>query len=92
MAGVITTGNHPAALWPGIRAFWGRTYDEHDEEYSKIFDMEGSDKNYEEDVLVTGFGLAPAKSEGKSVSYDSETQGFTTRYTHVAYSLGLTIH
>jgi hypothetical protein len=88
MAGVITTGNHPAALWPGIRAFWGRTYDEHEEEYSKIFDMESSDKNYEEDVLVTGFGLAPAKSEGTSTSYDSETQGFTKRYTHVAYSLG----
>ena len=75
-------------MWPGIKAFWGRAYDEHETEYDKIFSTESSEKNYEEDVLVTGFGLAPKKNEGSSTSYDSETQGFTTRYTHVAYSLG----
>jgi hypothetical protein len=47
-----------------------------------------SEKNYEEDTEVTGFGLAPVKAEGSSVSYDSETQGPTTRYTHVPYALG----
>lgn len=91
MAGVITTGNHPAALWPGIKAWFGRQYDEHETEFDKIFAMESSDKAYEEDVLVTGFGLAPKKSEGSSTSYDSETQGYTTRYTHVAYSLGYVV-
>jgi hypothetical protein len=91
MAGVITTGNHPAALWPGIKAWWGRTYDEHETEYDKIFNVESSDKAYEEDVLVTGFGLAPSKAEGSSTSYDSETQGYTSRYTHVAYSLGYVV-
>lgn len=43
---------------------------------------------YEEDVELTGFGLAPVKNQGKATSYDSETQGTVTRYTHVAYSLG----
>lgn len=88
MAGVITTGNHPKALWPGMHKFWGRVYDEHPTEYTEIFMTESSSKNYEEDAEVTGFGLAPVKSEGGSVSYDSETQGPTTRYTHVAYGLG----
>ena len=88
MAGIITTASHPKALWPGIKAWWGQVYDEHPEEYSKLFDSETSRQNYEEDVQLTGFGLAPTKSEGSGVSYDSEVQGFTTRYTHVAYALG----
>ncbi len=88
MAGIITTASHPKALWPGIKAFWGQVYDEHKEEYSTLFDSDTSSMNYEEDVQLTGFGLAPVKSEGSGVAYDSELQGFTTRYTHVAYALG----
>ena len=68
--------------------FRSQVYDEHPEEYNALFDRESSHQNYEEDVQVTGFGLAPVKSEGQGVQYDSEIQGFTTRYTHIAYALG----
>ena len=88
MAGVITTGSHPKALWPGVKAWWGQVYDEHPEEYIHLFDKDTSMQNYEEDVQLTGFGLAPVKAEGQGVQYDSEVQGFITRYTHVAYALG----
>lgn len=88
MAGVITTGNHPKALWPGMHAFWGREYDKHEEQWKYCFDVESSTKNYEEDTEVTGFGLAPKKDEGAAIVYDSESQGATTRYTHVVYGLG----
>lgn len=88
MAGTITTGNHPKALWPGIKAWWGRVYDEHVTEYTDLFATDTSSRAYEEDVEVTGFGLAPVKAEGMSVSYDSESQSFVSRYTHVAYALG----
>ncbi|HUV26838.1 MAG TPA: hypothetical protein VMW34_05665 [Anaerolineales bacterium] len=88
MAGVITTGNHPKALWPGVKAWWGRTYNEHVVEYTGLFNMESSSQNYEEDVQVTGFGLAPVKPQAGGVVYDSESQGFTKRYSHVAYALG----
>ena len=88
MAGIITTGNHPKALWPGIKAWWGRVYDEHVTEYTDLFDMDTSSRAYEEDVEVTGFGLAPVKAEGAAVSYDSESQSIVSRYTHVAYALG----
>jgi hypothetical protein len=57
-------------------------------EYTRIFEVEGSDKAYEEDVEVTGFGLAPVKAQGSGVQYDSETQGTVKRYTNVAYALG----
>jgi len=85
---VITSGSHPKALWPGIAAWFGRKYDEHATEYTDLFDTETSDKSYEEDVQVTGFGLASVKAEGNSVTYDTETQGFTKRYTHVVYGSG----
>ena len=88
MATVITTGAHPKALWPGIHAWWGRSYNEHKEEFPDLFDRETSDKSYEEDVEITGFGLAPVKNEGTSIMYDTETQGAVNRYTHVAYALG----
>lgn len=91
MAGIITTGNFPKTLWPGIKAIWGRSYDEHPKEYTDIFDVQSSDKAYEEDVGATGFGLASIKTEGQSTSYDSESQAYVSRYTHVAYSLGYVV-
>ena len=88
MAGIINTSSHPKALWPGVKAWWGQVYNEHQTEYTDLFDTDSSDKAYEEDVQLTGFGLAPTQTQGAGVSYDSEIQGFTTRYTHVAYGLG----
>lgn len=88
IGGVITTGSHPKALWPGVHAFWGQIFNEHPPEYPDLFDIEESEMAYEEDVQVTGFGLAPVKPEGSAISYDSEIQGFVSRYVHVAYALG----
>lgn len=88
---VITTGTHPKALWPGVKAWWGRSYNEHVVEYIDLFDADTSDKSYEEEVEITGFGLAPAKPEGTSIVYDTETQGAVTRYTNVAYALGFIV-
>ena len=88
IGGIITTGAHPKALWPGVHAWWGRMYNEHKEEWPMLFDMQGSNQNYEEDVQVIGFGVAPVKPESAGTVYTSEIQGFITRYTHLTYSLG----
>ena len=88
MAGVINTGSHPKLLWPGIHAIWGQVYAEHAKEYGDLYNELDSDKAYEQDVEVTGFGLAPVKAQGAPIQYDSEIQGIVTTYTHVAYALG----
>lgn|SRR5574341_858131 len=88
MAGTITTGNHPKLLWPGIHAIWGQVYNEHPVEYTDLFDQLTSEQAYEEEVQVTGFGLAPIKSEGSPYAIDSEIQGAIARYQHIAYALG----
>ena len=84
----ITTGNHPKALWPGVAGWFGARYNEHGQQYTKLFTVKSSMKNYEELVQQTGFGLAPVKAEGSSTAYDSHAQGYVARGTHVAYSLG----
>lgn len=86
--GVINTGTHPKLLWPGVRAIWGQIYAEHAKEYPDLYEVLESDQAYEEDVQVTGFGLPVIKPEGASGTYDYETQGIISRYTHIAYSLG----
>lgn len=91
MTGVITTGTIPKALWPGMHAFWGRDYNEHPQEWKDIFAEEKSDKAYEEDQEVTGFGFAPVKAQGGAISFDSETGGPTKRYVHVVYGLGFIV-
>lgn len=72
----------------GVKAWWGLKYDEHKPIWPSLWDVDSSDKNYEEMVEGTGFGLVPVKTEGQAVQYDSETQGVTTRFTHVVYGMG----
>lgn len=85
---VITTGAHPKALWPGVKAFFGMKYNEYPLECMDLFDWESSSQNYEEDVETTSFGLAPIKGQGAPLAYDSHNQGAVSRYTHIAYALG----
>lgn len=86
--GVINTGSHPKLLWPGIHDIWGQVYNGYPTEYDDLYSWEDSDKAYEEDVQVTGFGLAPVKPQGGQIEFDSEVQGPVTRYQHIAYALG----
>lgn len=88
---VISTGNHPAALWPGVREWFGTQYKDKPLQYTAIFETAGSEKAYEEDIANSGFGLAAVKSEGSAVSYDSDSQEWTKRYTHVPYALGFIV-
>lgn len=87
----INTGSFAKALWPGVNSWYGDAYNEHKVEYTDLFDTFSSRKAFEEDMSVSGFGLASVKTEGGSVSYDTSQQGFLTRYSHVTYGLGFVI-
>lgn len=86
--GVITTGAHPKALWPGVKLWYGRQYDEHEAEYPELFDVVTSDKAYEEEAEISGFSVLREKDQGQAVTFDTEVQGSITRYTHIAYGGG----
>jgi len=84
-------GTLPKTLWPGLNAIWGRDYTSHQAHWSRIFEVLSSTKAYEEDLQITGYGLAPVKPETEAVIYDTETQGPVSRYTHVVYGLGFIV-
>lgn len=83
-----TRGTLPKALWPGVKAWWGQDYTKHPEECGMVFTKDSSEKAWEEDVELSGLGLASTKTEGGSSAYDNMRQGPVTRYTHLTYSLG----
>lgn len=88
---VINSGSFAKALWPGVNAWFGKEYAEYSVEYDKLFEKFTSTKAFEEDVGISSFGLAVQKSEGSSITYDSERQGFITRYQHAVFALGFVI-
>ncbi len=88
MPGVITRSNHPDALWPGIKSWYGKNYDQFPVEWSQIFEEMDSDKAYEKIGETTGFGLAKTKSEGDTIEYDSDQEGTMSTFTHAVYALG----
>lgn len=89
--GIINTSSFAKSLWPGVNAWYGQAYSEYVPEWDKLFDKNTSRKAFEEDVGGSYFGLAPVKSEGAPISYDTARQGFTSRYNHVVYALGFII-
>ena len=89
---VMTSSSFSKLLWPGLNEIYGKSYAEYPVEWTKLgFEENKSDRAYEEDLGYSSFGLAQVKSEGSSVGYDSERQGFTTRYSHLTYGLGFII-
>lgn len=78
-------------LLPGLNAVFGIEYTDVDNEHAPLFDVENSDRAFEEEVLFTGFGSAPVKSEGASVQYDDAQEGYTARYTHETISLAFAV-
>tara|TARA_R100000152_G_C6768561_1_gene194097 strand:- start:979 stop:1887 length:909 start_codon:yes stop_codon:yes gene_type:complete len=79
-------------LEPGLNALFGLEYSKYGDEAAEIFETESSDRAFEEEVMLSGFGAAPTKSEGAGVEYDSATEVYTARYTHetVAMAFALT--
>ena len=89
--GIITSASFAKLLWPGLNSIYGKEYQDYPVEWDKLFEKNTSDRAYEEDLGLSSFGLASVKSEGGPIVYDSERQGFTSRYNHVVYALGFII-
>jgi|TARA_R100001480_G_scaffold2965_1_gene8143 hypothetical protein len=78
-------------LEPGLNALFGLEYNRYENEHSEIFDSESSDRAFEEEVILSGFGSAPVKSEGEGVSFDTAQEGYTSRYTHETIAMAFAI-
>ena len=78
-------------LEPGLNALFGLEYKGYENQHAEIFDTENSDRAFEEEVMLSGFGSASVKPEGTSVNFDSATESFTARYSHETVGLAFQI-
>jgi len=78
-------------LEPGLNALFGLEYSSYDNEHAEIYETESSDRAFEEEVMLSGFGEAPVKSEGSGVAYDQAQEVYTARYTHETIALAFSL-
>jgi hypothetical protein len=78
-------------LLPGLNALFGLEYAKYGEEHKEIYETESSDRSFEEETKLSGFGAAPVKNEGASIAYDNAQEAWTARYTHETIAMGFSI-
>jgi len=78
-------------LLPGLNALFGLEYARYGEEHKEIYETEKSERSFEEETKLSGFGAAPVKNEGAAIAYDNAQEAFTARYTHETIALGFSI-
>ena len=78
-------------LEPGLNALFGLEYDRYENQHTEIFDLENSDRAFEEEVMLGGFGNAEVKPEGSGVVYESAQETFTARYSHETIALAFSL-
>jgi len=78
-------------LEPGLNALFGMEYARYEAEHAEIYDAESSDRAFEEETLIVGFGNAEVKSEGSGVRFDNANEGYTSRYTHETVALAFAL-
>ncbi len=88
---ILTRAQFAKQLVPGLNAIFGTAYKSIDNEHAPLFDVEKSDRSFEEEVLMTGFGTAPVKTEGDQVFFDTASEAWTSRYTHETVAMAFAI-
>jgi hypothetical protein len=78
-------------LEPGLNALFGMEYSRYENEHAEIFDQESSDRAFEEEVMLVGFGEAAVKQEGSAVQFDTAQESFTARYSHETVALAFSL-
>jgi hypothetical protein len=78
-------------LLPGLNALFGLEYAKYENEHAEIYETETSERSFEEEVKLSGFGAAPVKPEGSAITYDNAQESFTARYNHETVAMGFSI-
>jgi hypothetical protein len=78
-------------LLPGLNALFGLEYEKYENEHAEVYETETSERSFEEEVKLSGFGAAPVKPEGSAISYDNAQESFTARYNHETVAMGFSI-
>jgi len=78
-------------LLPGLNALFGMEYATYGEEHKEFYEIESSERSFEEETKLSGFSAAPVKNEGSAIAYDNAQEAWTARYNHETIALGFAI-
>ncbi len=78
-------------LLPGLNALFGLEYKKYDEQHKEIFEVENSERSFEQETKLSGFSAAPVKNEGAAIRYDNAQEAWTATYTHETIAMGFAI-
>jgi hypothetical protein len=78
-------------LLPGLNALFGLEYASYGEEHKELYEVETSERSFEEETKLSGFNAAPVKNEGQAIAYDNAQEAWTARYNHETIALGFSI-
>lgn len=83
----ISRANQLKELLPGLNALFGLDYGSYDNEHEYFLETETSERSFEEEQMLYGFGTAPVKDEGAVVAFDESGESYTARYNHETVAL-----
>lgn len=78
-------------LLPGLNALFGLEYKKYENEHEAIYDTETSERSFEEELKLSGFGQAQVKNEGAAIAYDNAQEVWTARYNHETIAMGFSL-
>jgi len=78
-------------LLPGLNALFGMEYNRYGEEHKEIYEVESSERSFEEETKLSGFAPAPVKTEGSAIAYDNAQEAWVARYTHETIAMGFAL-
>jgi hypothetical protein len=78
-------------LLPGLNALFGLEYKKYENEHEAVYETETSERSFEEELKLSGFGAAGVKSEGSAIRYDNAQEAWSARYNHETIAMGFSI-
>ena len=78
-------------LLPGLNALFGLEYARYGEQHKEIYEIESSERSFEEETKLSGFAAAAVKNEGSAIQYEAGQEAWTARYNHETIALGFSL-
>ncbi len=87
----VVRGRFSNLLVPGARKVFVDDYRELPKNYTEYFNVDNSERAYEDDLVTTGLPAAPGRGEGEEIIFDRPVFRGRVRYIHTGYGLGYEI-
>ena len=85
------TGGFSNHLAPGFRALIGTSFEGRETFYSRYYNIETSERNYEDVLAAAGLPIASAKPQGQAITAIDPLEGTTQRVSFNVWGIGMEV-